>query len=243
MNNEFTKITQDNITRYILESDSGTTTSGSVATVPGALGKVRKRGDNILAQEADKKTVPVSTPRNFVAKNAKTGGAGQHKDKKKAEKQGDVKHRKPFAEQGVAEAFPNPGSGSTGSSKEDKRIAAALRKKHIPSTPNDKKKGVAEENIVETKGAPKGFHFTKSGKLKRGDADQDGNGGPMLRTDPLDKQRNKVPAVSEGVDFFKVWESIKPEEVLVEEETVDPVALKKEADRIMELNIAARKAK
>ena len=103
MNNEFTKITQDNITRYILESDSGTTTSGSVATVPGALGKVRKRGDNILAQEADKKTVPVSTPRNFVAKNAKTGGAGQHKDKKKAEKQGNVKHRKPFAEQGVAE--------------------------------------------------------------------------------------------------------------------------------------------
>ncbi len=105
MNNEFTKITQDNITRYILESDSGTTTAGSVASVTGALGKVRKRGDNILAQEADKKTVPVSTPRNFVAKNAKTGGAGAHKDKKKAEKQGDVKHRKPFAEQGVAEGF------------------------------------------------------------------------------------------------------------------------------------------
>ena len=100
-----------------------------------------------------------------------------------------------------------------------------------------------EETVLETKGAPKGFHFTKDGKLKRGDADQDGNGGPMLRTDPLDKQRNKVPAVSEGIDFFKVWESIKPEEALVEEETVDPVALKKEADRIMELNIAARKAK
>jgi len=32
-------------------------------------------------------------PRNFVAKNAKTGGAGAHKDKKKAEKQGDVKHK------------------------------------------------------------------------------------------------------------------------------------------------------
>jgi hypothetical protein len=39
-----------------------------------------------------------SKPRNFVAKNAKMGGAGQHKDKKKAEKQGDVKHKKPFAE-------------------------------------------------------------------------------------------------------------------------------------------------
>ena len=36
-------------------------------------------------------------PRNFVAKNAKMGGAGQHKDKKKAEKQGDVKHKKELA--------------------------------------------------------------------------------------------------------------------------------------------------
>ena len=33
-------------------------------------------------------------PRNFVAKNAKMGGAGEHKDKKKAEKQGDAKHKK-----------------------------------------------------------------------------------------------------------------------------------------------------
>jgi len=62
----------------------------------------------------------------------------------------------------------------------------------------NKFKNIKEETVVETKGAPKGFHFTKDGKLKRGDADQDGNGGPMLRTDPLDKQRNKVPAVSEG---------------------------------------------
>ena len=45
-------------------------------------------------------------PRNFVAKNAKMGGAGQHKDKKKADKQGDVKHKKELAtmeSQGVAE--------------------------------------------------------------------------------------------------------------------------------------------
>jgi hypothetical protein len=44
-------------------------------------------------------------PRNFVAKNAMktTSGAGAHKDKKKAVKQGDVKHKqKQFAE-GVAE--------------------------------------------------------------------------------------------------------------------------------------------
>ena len=49
-------------------------------------------------------------PRNFVAKNARatTSGAGAHKDKKKAEKQGNVKHKKdliPLAE--------DPSAGTT----------------------------------------------------------------------------------------------------------------------------------
>jgi hypothetical protein len=41
-----------------------------------------------------KEFVPASKPRNFVAKNQKTAGAGAHKDKRKAEKQGDAKHKK-----------------------------------------------------------------------------------------------------------------------------------------------------
>lgn len=62
-----------------------------------------------------------------------------------------------------------------------------------------------ESSILETKSAPKGFHFTKDGKLKRGDADVDGPGGPKLRSDPLDKQRSKVPPVSEasGESYLK----------------------------------------
>ena len=49
-----------------------------------------------------KEFIPAEKPRNFVAKNAKMGGAGQHKDKKKAEKQGDVKHKnKEYADEGV----------------------------------------------------------------------------------------------------------------------------------------------
>jgi hypothetical protein len=40
-----------------------------------------------------KEFIPASKPRNFVAKNQKTAGAGAHKDKKKAEKQGDTKHK------------------------------------------------------------------------------------------------------------------------------------------------------
>jgi len=50
-----------------------------------------------------KEFIPVSKPRNFVVKNQKTAGAGAHKDKKRAEKQGDVKHKQKQFEQGVAE--------------------------------------------------------------------------------------------------------------------------------------------
>ena len=93
MKHEFKKIKSTEETRYVLETASaGATSSGAVATMPSSVGKVQKRQDNILAQEAGKeKEAP--KPRNFVAKNAKMGGAGQHKDKKKAEKQGDTKHK------------------------------------------------------------------------------------------------------------------------------------------------------
>lgn len=100
MNNEFKKIKSTQETRYVLETaTSGATSTGAIATNAGSVGKVQKRNpDNILAQEGDKVKVPTTKPRNFVAKNAKIGGAGQHKDKKKAQKQGNEKHKKPFAE-------------------------------------------------------------------------------------------------------------------------------------------------
>jgi hypothetical protein len=91
----------------------------------------------------------------------------------------------------------------------DKMVSRVNSGDRLPKKPADEydrkvttylKKKYNEENMVETKGAPKGFHFTKDGKLKRGDANQDGDGGTMLRADPLDKQRNKIPAVSERVE-------------------------------------------
>jgi hypothetical protein len=46
-----------------------------------------------------KEFIPATKPRNFVVKNQKTAGAGAHKDKKRAEKQGNVKHKnKQYAE-------------------------------------------------------------------------------------------------------------------------------------------------
>lgn len=50
-----------------------------------------------------KEFIPQSKPRNFVAKNQKTAGAGAHKDKKRAEKQGDVKHKNKMYDESVAE--------------------------------------------------------------------------------------------------------------------------------------------
>ena len=56
-----------------------------------------------------KEFIPVSKPRNFVAKNAQSSGAGRHQDssKKKDMEQGKVKHKKdlvPMEDQGVAES-------------------------------------------------------------------------------------------------------------------------------------------
>ncbi len=96
MKNEFKVKKYKDATVYTLESaTSGGTSAGSIASVSNAMGGVRRRGDNLIAQE-EKKEAP--KPRNFVAKNAKMGGAGQHKDKKKAQKQGQEKHKKPYAE-------------------------------------------------------------------------------------------------------------------------------------------------
>jgi hypothetical protein len=106
MNQEFKKIKSEGITRYVLENSGGGATAGgtSSASVGGGsyavpMGGVQRRkpGQNLINQEAKEKEAP--KPRNFVAKNAKMGGAGAHKDKKKEEKQGIVKHKKPFAEE------------------------------------------------------------------------------------------------------------------------------------------------
>ena len=56
--------------------------------------EVKRIVNRVLERLDEGKKIPTSKPRNFVAKNATTSGAGAHKDKKKAEKQGDVKHKK-----------------------------------------------------------------------------------------------------------------------------------------------------
>ena len=103
MKHEFKVTRSKDQTIYTLESATGGSTSaGSIASVDSALGGVQRRtSDSIFAQEA-KKEEP--KPRNFVAKNAKMGGAGKMKDKSKTIPRHE-KHKKPVAE-GVAETVP-----------------------------------------------------------------------------------------------------------------------------------------
>ena len=49
MKHEFKKINQGDVTRYVLESDSGgATVAGAVATVPMPMGSVRRRSPCLL---------------------------------------------------------------------------------------------------------------------------------------------------------------------------------------------------
>jgi hypothetical protein len=84
------------------------------------------------------------------------------------------------------------------------RVAISKSPQHLANFADKLKEDFNVEDIdtilQETKGAPKGYHFTRSGQLKKGDAGQDGPGGPMLRSDPLDKVRKKIPPLPEETD-------------------------------------------
>jgi hypothetical protein len=92
MNNEFKKINNNNITRYVLEdgssggASSGSTSAGSISSFAKPMGGMQRRaGDNLISQE-NKKSYKIShKPKNPVAKAHQTvgTGSGQHKDKTK----------------------------------------------------------------------------------------------------------------------------------------------------------------
>tara|TARA_R100001591_G_scaffold107226_1_gene116059 strand:+ start:37 stop:471 length:435 start_codon:yes stop_codon:yes gene_type:complete len=55
------------------------------------------------------------------------------------------------------------------------------------------------EQILEAKEAPKGKHYDSAGRLRKGDADSDGRGGPKYRSDPTynnpnDPDDEEIPA-------------------------------------------------
>jgi hypothetical protein len=88
------------VTRDVSGGNPDTEHGLSVRSVKSLSQWSRKREEQGVAEgdvEENKKGVravkTTTKPRNFVAKNAVQSGAGAHKDKKKAQKQGEVKHK------------------------------------------------------------------------------------------------------------------------------------------------------
>ena len=158
-----------------------------------------KPKDHTKTIETIKKTVAdMKKNVNTVTKAHEKAAAEKEQEPSSEDHQAALDH---FAQQYKLAMLNKDEKAASEHSKSYHEYAAKLTKhyhsKLKESHMNKKGYRVDDEIVTETKSAPKGFHFTKDGKLRRGDADRDGSGGPMLRSDPLDKTRNKVPPVSE----------------------------------------------
>ena len=172
--------------------------------------KARQKGDHDMAKKHDD-----------AARKLATEAAGQYRatsEKSKLKKGyrahlvnpqgktsylGGTTYKTKAAAAGEAQAyhdayFNTPGMKTNDRGAERARLHYIQKNRSkIVESAVDKVLGIRNK-LKETKGAPKGYHFTRDGKLKKGDAGQDGPGGKMLRSDPLDKQRNKIPPLPEN---------------------------------------------
>lgn len=103
--------------------------------------------NHILEGKTEKVTPP--KPRNFVAKNAIQSGAGAHKDKKKAQKQGDIKHKKKEME--LAEASESPSTIQQIATKVGDTLANALPQEYRPFDNQTAANNTAKYKQTQTK--------------------------------------------------------------------------------------------
>ena len=101
-----------------------------------------------ILEESKKITPP--KPRNFVAKNAKSAGAGAHKDKKKDLKQGIAKHKKKVLPESASldEALPPDQLAKLQSIRSQLPKAGAQK----PSIPSDNDRAEADAWLSQLKG-------------------------------------------------------------------------------------------
>jgi hypothetical protein len=156
---------------------------------------------DIITETKQPKDAP--KPRNFVAKNAINTGAGQHKDKKRAEKQGDVKHKKqavPMDEQGVAEA--------TGDEKFDKMLKGVTSKKAVAKQQKTDTKQQARDAFGSMFGggnpADK-LSIRKKGVSETATAGATSAGnvavGPVYKNKPAKQAKNKDGTAKNALDM------------------------------------------
>jgi len=167
-------------------------------------------------------------PRNFVAKNAMktTSGAGAHKDKKRAEKQGDVKHKQKQFEQGVAEEKAGWSIKTDKKSELDKKGPAPSWRLNPDGTATDMNSGVTynrdgskKEGVAEVSKATLDRYVAKASD-SHGDADFSAR---MSKNDPdkrsyhvdqkktAEKRRQGISRALDRMSKEGVAEGKKPE--------------------------------
>jgi hypothetical protein len=77
-------------------------------------------------------------------------------------------------------------------------------------SPDEPVNPFAEDDVEETKGAPKGHYFTKTGNLVKGRLTKAARERGARLSDPKDKQRSKVPPVTQ---YNEITESTQEESV------------------------------
>jgi len=90
-----------------------------------------------------------------------------------------------------------------------KASAAAVYRTYINAMKKKTKK--KNESVYETKEAPPGHYFTKSGNLVKGKLTKDAKERGARETDPKDKTRSKIPAVTqynEGVNDPHIFKAV-----------------------------------
>lgn len=133
--------------------------------------EVKNIVNRVLERLDENKKAEAPKPRNFVAKNQQTSGAGAHKDKKKAEKQGDVKHKKQavpmdeseqLSEKAVSKAQQKfmgmvhaAKKGEKPASKEVAKVAKGMSGKAAKDFASTKHKGLPDKKIDEVAGPEK----------------------------------------------------------------------------------------
>lgn len=185
---------------------------------------------------AETKKVEKLKPRNFVAKNAVQSGAGAHKDQKKAQKQGDFKHKKdavPMEDtvtekavskkqqrfMGMVHAMQK-GEKVKGASKELKAAAKSMSKKDAKDFAKTKHKGLPEKKVSEESNGTD--LETRIAELEK-------------REGQLEMAVKKAREITKEIKYVDVHSSILAQiEKLAEEVGIDASELKYAAQEVSE---------
>jgi len=176
-----------------------------------------------------KEFIPTSKPRNFVAKNAPTSGAGRHKDsnKKKDQEQGNVKHKKDLVPmEDIAEATSAAVRMQRAADRQRSKSDASLARtpSSIPKKEEPKKEGWSDAMVARRTGGPRTPYsvYIKGKKWK--DFENDDHARAVM-----DKLKAKFKA--DGRDPETV--TIAPTEIITGEAAVNPQFINVQVTKIL----------